>query len=118
MFINYLIILGLKKDLINVSETTQTIKPTEIIKTELIEKTAKKRGRKPKIKEVDTDEDMIEEITMPPTNKDTVPTFSFTQTNNKAPPKPEFTFGQPINDKSTYDNKAGIDYKGVNQLFK
>ena len=105
--------------MINVSETTPITTPTEIIKTELIERTAsKKRGRKPKpkIKEVDTDEEMIEEIPLP-TNKEnisTAQTFEFNQTNNNQP----FTFGQAINDKSTYDNKAGIDYKGVNQLFK
>lgn len=126
-----LLIKCLKNDLINHSHLNSKVKT---IKEEIPEqeKEKKKRGRPKQIKpniakpprvplptssslEEDlNDDDLIDalEESKKKQNNNMVVEDDFDK-----PDKSIFTFGQS-KDNNTYDNKAGIDYKGVNQLFK
>ena len=122
-----LLIKCLKNDLINhshLNSKVKTIKEEIPINNNGNEQEKKRRGRpkqtKPNIAKAprvslptssSLEEDLIdalEESKQKQNNNNMVVEDDFD--------KP-FTFGQS-KDNNTYDNKAGIDYKGVNQLFK
>lgn len=135
-----LLIKCLKNDLINHSHLNSKVKP---IKEEIPlnnngneqEKEKKKRGRprqaKPNIAKAPrvslptsssleedlNDDDLIDALEETKQKQKQNNNNMVVEDDFDKPDKSIFTFGQS-KDNNTYDNKAGIDYKGVNQLFK
>ena len=132
-----LLIKCLKNDLINHSHLNS--KSSKVIKEEIPinnngneqEKEKKKRGRPKQTKPIIA---KAPRVSLPPTSssleedlidEDLIDVLEETkkkQNNDMVVEenefdKPKFSFGQS-KDNNTYDNKVGIDYKGVNQLFK